>query len=80
MTKELYSRNWDFTLYQVNDKRVITVVFFGLVDYFRSFFLQPQEITEDFESLNILSEQIRNHYDSYKDREIIPAITQENLA
>jgi hypothetical protein len=79
MIKELYTRNWDYTVYQVNDQKVISVVFFGMVDYHRSFFLLPDEIPQDFELLKTLSEYIRNNYESYKDREIIPAITAESL-
>jgi hypothetical protein len=79
MIKELYSRNWDFTLYQANDRIVITVAFFGFVDSFKSFFLQPEEFTTDFESLKNLSENIRNNYEAYKHREITPAITREKI-
>jgi len=78
MVKEIYSRSWDFTLYQMNDKMVITVVFFGLVDYFKSFSLLPKEVTEDFESLKDLSDQIRNNYETYKEREIVPAVIHES--
>jgi len=80
MINELYTRNWDFTLYQVDDRMVITVTFFGLVDYFRSFLLLPEERTSDFESLKDLSERIRNNYELYKDREILPVVTKEDLA
>lgn len=74
MIKELYISNWDFTLYQVDDKTVISVVFLGLVDFHRSFYLLPNELTENYESLKGLSENIRNNYDNYKEREVVPAI------
>jgi hypothetical protein len=74
MVKKLYVRNWDFTLYQINDKYVISVVFFGLVDFHRSFYLQPLELVDDYEQLKNLSEKIRNNYENYKSREIVPAI------
>lgn len=28
----LKMRNWDYDLYQVNDKLIITVIFFGQID------------------------------------------------
>jgi hypothetical protein len=74
--KELYSRNWDFTLYEIDNKVVITVVFFGPVDIFRSFYLLSEELTKDYEALKAVSEKIRNNYDFYKIREIIPAILE----
>jgi plasmid replication initiation protein len=77
MIKELYSRNWDFTLYQKADDYVISVVFFGLVDFHRSFYLNTNEFNENYEELKNLSEQIRNNYDNYKIREVTPAITNE---
>lgn len=75
MTKKIYSRNWDFTVYQVDDKMIINVVFFGLVDFHRSFRLLEEDLKEkDYESLKTLSERIRSSYDDYRHREIIPAI------
>lgn len=72
--KELYSRNWDFTIYEVDGRVIITVIFFGIVDFYRSFYMLSEEMTDDFESLKELSELIRNNYEKYKDREIEPAI------
>jgi len=77
MVKEIYKRNWDYIVYQVNDETVISVVFFGLVDYHRSFYLLPDEIPDDFEQLKGLSEKIRANYNLYVEREIVPAITKE---
>lgn len=57
-----------------DDKTVISVVFFGLVDFHRSSYLLPNELTENYESLKGLSENIRNNYDNYKEREVVPAI------
>ena len=76
MYTELYSRSWDFVLYKKDDQFIFTVVFFGLVDYHRSFHLLPEELPdkEAYESLQYLSEKIRNHYEQYKQREIVPAI------
>ena len=74
MKKELYKKNWDFILFEVDDKMIITVVFFGFVDYNRSFELLPSEETDDYESLSQLAEKIRNNYESYKDREVTPVL------
>ena len=77
MVKEIYSRTWDFTLYETETGYVLNVFFFGLVDFFRSFKILENELPQDFEELKLLSETIRNNYDNYKDSEIIPAITVE---
>lgn len=74
MAKELYSRNWDFTLYEVENKKIITVTFFGRVDYQRSFHLQKEVNEGEYESLKDLSENIRNNYEKYKEFEITPPI------
>ena len=79
MTKEIYTRIWDYTVYQINEKKVISVVFFGMVDYHRSFYLLPDEVPQDLELLKHLSERIRNNYELFKEREIVPAITAESL-
>jgi hypothetical protein len=71
--------NWDFTLYQVNQEEIISVVFFNsMFDFSRSFKLNEIERNFDFEKLKELSEQIRNNYDLFKDREVIPAIISES--
>lgn len=74
MVKEVYKRNWDYIVYKVDGEFVISVVFFGMVDFHRSFRLLESEIPKDFEDLKTLSEQIRNNYEKFKDREIVPAI------
>jgi plasmid replication initiation protein len=74
MVKEIYKRNWDFILYKVDDDYVLSVVFFGAVDYHRSFKVDSQIMTDDYEDLKSLSEDIRNNYEKYKPSEIIPAI------
>lgn len=75
MVKELYSRPWDFTVYQTNDGFVISVIFFGLVDFHRSFKITSDEIPADLEDLKTLSEKIRSNYEDFIEREISPAIT-----
>lgn len=80
MTKELYSKNWDFAVYQVNDRLVISVVFFGVVDYFRSFYIPQHEFNGVYEDLKSLSGKIRTNYEDFRDLEIMPAITMEDLS
>ena len=77
MVKEMYSRAWDFTLYETENCNVISVVFFGLVDFHRSFKLFHNELPHNLDDLKILSEDIRSNYEKYKEREIIPAIIKE---
>ena len=71
----IYSKNWDYSLYEIDDKKVITVMFFAsFVDYPRSFYLKGDELKLDFESLSVLSEKIRFNYSEYENREIVPPI------
>jgi hypothetical protein len=80
MIKAITKNNWDFTLYEVGEDYIFSVVFFNsMVDFSRSFKLTEKEKNFDFEELKELSELIRNNYDLYKKREIIPAITKEDL-
>ncbi len=53
---------------------VITVIFFGVIDFYRSFYLKNNEISDNLEDLEVVAEDIRKNYNSYKYREIIPAI------
>lgn len=78
MIKKLYWENWNFTLYQVDDKLVLSVVFFGMVDYHRSFYINQDQYEGAYENLKNISENIRNNYENFKDMEIVPAITNEN--
>jgi predicted transcriptional regulator len=80
MIKEIKKNNWDFTLYEVGKEFIISVVFFNsMIDFSRSFKLTDNEKVFQFEQLKELSENIRNNYDVYEEREIIPAITKEDL-
>ena len=75
MKKELMRNSWDFILYDVGKEKIITVVFYNsFVDTSKSFRLTEREETYNLEELKKLSEYIRNNYDKYKDREIIPSI------
>ncbi len=45
--KKISSHRWDHTLYEVEGSYVLTVVFFGGIDYPRSFTLSEKEINSD---------------------------------
>ncbi len=78
--KEIQKNNWDFTLYDVDGRGVITVVFFqSIFDFSRSFYVTEEEKGLNLEQLKVLAEDIRNRYEAYKTREIQPAITQEEV-
>lgn len=72
--KQLDNKNWDFTLYEVDKQRIITVMFYGVVDFPRSFYLRESEYAYNHNELVQFAENIRNNYDLFKDRELIPAI------
>ena len=73
--EKLCSNSWDFTLYKVDGEKIISVVFHNsFVDTSKSFKLNNEEEEFDFERLKELSEHIRNNYDLYKDREVIPSL------
>lgn len=72
--KKLFEQRWDFELYEVDNKKVITVIFFGQVDYPRSFYLEKEIEGNEYESLKELSKEIRTHYDKFKHLEIVPPI------
>ena len=77
MIKKLYSERWNYKIYQVNDKLVASVVFFGQVDYTRSFYIQADQVSAKFELLDDLAEKIRNGYEDFKAFEVVPAILNE---
>lgn len=72
--KKLFTQRWDYNLYEKNSKQIITVIFFDQIDYPRSFYLKNNIEESEYESLKELSEDIRNHYEKYKDLEITPPI------
>lgn len=75
MKKELEKNNWDFTLYQVDNTKVMSVVFYNsFVDTSKSFVLNKNEENYDFEQLKELASKIRDNYELFKDREIIPSL------
>jgi hypothetical protein len=74
--KLLHKKDWDFNLYLLDEKQVITVIFFDQIDYPRSFLLDDDECNLSIEETAKLSESIRENYSSYMQREIIPPIFQ----
>lgn len=75
MIKLVTKSNWDFTLYEVGESYIISVVFFNsMVDFSRSFKLTKTEKLFNLDQLKELSELIRNNYENYKEREVIPSI------
>ncbi|MDO5666127.1 MAG: hypothetical protein Q4G63_12860 [Bacteroidia bacterium] len=73
---KIYQKKWNFEVYAVDKELVITVIFFGVIDYYRSFYLESNKIPKDLDDLESLAEDIRKNYNLYKYREIIPAIWQ----
>ncbi len=71
---EIYCKAWDFSLYEVDGRKILTVIFMDRIDYPRSFYLLEEEENFNKDELTSLSEKIRRNYDSYKSREIIPPI------
>ena len=71
--QEVAQRAWDYTLYRDETGYIMTVVFFALIDYPRSFRITALEAVQD---LTKLSEDIRNNYSNYMDREVKPPITR----
>ena len=73
--KEIYIKRWDYILYEIDDKKILTVMFFAsYVDYLRSFYLEGSELNLNYDELSVLAERIRFNYDVFKNREIIPPI------
>lgn len=71
MKTELMKHNWDFTLYDTDGIKTLNVAFYNsYFDFSREFKLQDEELDYDFDELKALAEDIRNHYENYKDREI----------
>ena len=63
--EEIYKSAWDYALYKADGKIVITVMFYGQIDYPRSFFVRNDELNHDLSTLKHLSDKIRNNYDAY---------------
>jgi hypothetical protein len=71
---EIYSQPWDFSLYEVDGKKVLTVIFMDRIDYPRSFHLLKEEEDLSKNDLMKLSKKIRDNYEAYESREIVPPI------
>jgi|GEM_PF-714948 len=78
MIKELHKENWDYSVYRLEGKLIVTIVFFAQIDYFRSFYLNPDEVTKDYQLVDNLADKIRTNYEDFKDREITPPISKES--
>lgn len=75
MKKLVQKKDWDYSIYNVNGKKIISVVFCNsFVDYSRSFLLRKEEEYYSFEEFAILAEKIRNNVTIYEDREIVPTL------
>lgn len=75
--KEIYDSPWDFILYQTDEGYVINIEYSNsAIDFSRSFKLSEAEANLGFDELKQLSDRIRKDYESFKDREITPAITK----
>lgn len=75
--KAIYESPWDFILYQTDEGYIMNVECFNsAVDFSRSFRLSEAEAKLRFEELKQLSEKIRKDYESYKTREVTPAVTK----
>lgn len=74
--KFLHRKGWDFNLYLLHGKKVITVIFFGQIDYPRSFLLGDNECGFSIEQMAELSGRIRSNYSLCVQREITPPIFQ----
>ncbi len=73
--KKTHKKNWDYSLYESDGEKIITIMFFAsFIDYPRSFYLNKEELNLDYDELSILAEKIRFHYEDYKEREIVPPI------
>jgi len=73
--EKVAKNNWDFILFKTDEGYILNVVFHSSAsDFSRSFKLNPDEETIDFEELKNLSEKIRNNYESFKYREITPTV------
>lgn len=69
---EIANRNWDYTLYKA-ESFIFTVIFFGKIDFPRSFTISEEESKGNLEEL---SKKIRENYEDFKEREIKPAILE----
>ena len=59
MKKQLMKHQWDFILYEENQKKTLDVIFYNsFVDTSKKFKLQGEESNYDFEQLKALAEEI----------------------
>ena len=73
--KQIYDVPWDFILYKTESDYIMNIEYSNsAVDFTRSFKLTNEEAKQSLEELKKLSQEIRSNYESFKDREIIPAV------
>jgi ribonuclease PH len=71
---EIYSQPWEFSLYEVDGQKILTVIFMDRIDYPRSFQLLKEEESFNKDDFRKLAEKIKGNYEAYKSREIVPPI------
>lgn len=75
MKELVQKKDWDYSIYNVNGEKIISVVFYNsFVDYLRSFLLRKEEECYSFEEFALLAEKIRDNVTIYEDREIVPTL------
>jgi len=75
MKKLVQKKDWDYSIYNVNGVKIISMFFYNsFVDYSRSFLLRKEEECYSFEEFVILAEKIRDNVTIYEDREIVPTL------
>jgi hypothetical protein len=75
--KEIYDIPWEFTLYETDQGFLLNVDFCNsAVDFSRSYKLLEREIGYSSSEIKALADKIRKDSESFKDREITPAITK----
>lgn len=69
--------SWDFILYGTDTGLVLNVIYCNsFVDTTRSFKVSDKEKNYDHNEFKKLAEDIRQNYQAYKIREIVPVVTK----
>ena len=75
LVDRLIKSNWDFILYKIEGGYVINVTFCGsYIDITRSFRFLDVELTPNFDEVKTLADKIRDNYEEYQGREIVPTV------
>ena len=72
--KEVASSPWNYTVYleSSSGRNIITVIFFGAIDYPRSFYLSDNDVAR----AESIAEDIRSNYNKYVSVEVHPPVTR----